>query len=228
MINLKGKNALITGSTRGIGQQVAKGLADRGCNIVVHGRKIEHTKDTLEMLKTYDVKTYSVSGDLSSDVEVKNLIQRVKDLNVPIDILYNNAGIMIDYKEDIWSHTTEDWLKTFQVNVIAMYKLCSAFIPKMIENGFGRIVNTTSRIADQPELAPYGASKWAVDKLSMDLAFALKDTPVRLNYFDPGWLQTDLGGEFAPNQVEAVLPDAIKPVLIENDGANGEFFQRDS
>lgn len=58
MIDIKNKNALITGSTRGIGQQIAKGLAERGCNIIVHGRKIEHTKDTLDLLKAYDVKTY--------------------------------------------------------------------------------------------------------------------------------------------------------------------------
>lgn len=228
MIDIKNKNALITGSTRGIGQQIAKGLAEKGCNIVVHGRKLENTKATEDILKVYNIKTYSVFGDLSKDEDITNVIQQVRDLNIPIDILYNNAGIMPDYREDIWSHTNEDWLKTYQVNVIAMYKLCSAFIPEMIKNGFGRVVNTTSRIADQPQLAPYGASKWAVDKLSMDLAFALKDTPVRLNYFDPGWLQTDLGGEFAPNQVEAVLPAAIKPVLIENRGPNGEFFQATS
>ena len=225
MIDIKNKNALITGSTRGIGQQIAKGLAEKGCHIIVHGRTAEHTESTLKLLEKYDVKTYRVYGDLSDDAEIDNLIKQVNNLNIPIDILYNNAGIMCDYKENIWSHTSENWLKTYQVNVVAMYKLCSAFIPKMIENGFGRVVNTTSRIADQPQLAPYGASKWAVDKLSIDLASSLKNTPVRLNYFDPQWLQTDLGGEFAPNQVEKVLPDAIKPVMIENDGPNGEFFQ---
>jgi NAD(P)-dependent dehydrogenase (short-subunit alcohol dehydrogenase family) len=225
MIVLKNKTALITGSTRGIGQQIAKGLAEHGCNVIVHGRKIEHTKSTIDLLKAYDVRTFGVFGDLSNDDDITKLIEQVKALNISVDILYNNAGIMLDWHEDIWSHPTEDWLKTFQVNVIAMYRLCSAFIPDMIKNGFGRVVNTTSRIADQPQLAPYGASKWAVDKLSMDLAHALKDTPVRLNYFDPGWLQTDLGGEFAPNSVESVLPDALKPILIDDDGPNGEFFQ---
>jgi NAD(P)-dependent dehydrogenase (short-subunit alcohol dehydrogenase family) len=128
------------------------------------------------------------------------------------------------YREDIWSHTTEDWLETYKVNVVAMYKLCSAFIPGMIENNFGRVVNTTSRIMDQPQLAPYGASKWAVDKLSQDIAAAVKDTPVRINYMDPSWLRTDLGGEHADNPVEAVLPGALAPLLIDDDGPNGQFF----
>lgn len=225
MINIEGKNAFITGSTRGIGQQIAKGLAQKGCNIIIHGRTKEHTNKSVKLLEAYDIKVYTVFGDLSKDDEIKALIQQVNDLDISVDILYNNAGIMCNYREDIWSHSSEDWLKTYQVNVVAMYELCSAFIPQMIENGFGRVVNTTSRISDQPQLAPYGASKWAVNKLSMDIASTLKNTPVRLNYFDPGWLQTDLGGEFAPNQVETVLPFAIEHVLIEDDGPNGEFFQ---
>lgn len=224
MIKLKGKNAFITGSSRGIGQQIAIGLARYGCNIIVHGRKAENNIKTLELLKDYAVKTYSVFGDLSDDHQLSDLISQVRTLNVPVDILYNNAAIMREYREDIWAHTTEDWLETYKVNVLAMYKLCSAFIPAMIKNGFGRVVNTTSRIMNKPQLAPYGASKWAVDKLSHDLASALENTPVRINYIDPGWIKTDLGGENAEHSVEAVLPGILAPVLVEDGGPNGQFF----
>lgn len=224
MIKLKGKNAFITGSSRGVGQQIALGLAQLGCHVIVHGRKKENNKETLELLKDYSVNTYSVYGDLSDENQISDLIDQVRALQIPVDILYNNAGIMRAYREDIWSHTTEDWLETYQVNVVAMYKLCSAFIPAMIENNFGRVVNTTSRIMDQPQLAPYGASKWAVDKLSQDIAAALEKTPVRINYMDPSWLRTDLGGEHADNPVEAVLPGALAPLLIDDDGPNGQFF----
>jgi NAD(P)-dependent dehydrogenase (short-subunit alcohol dehydrogenase family) len=113
---------------------------------------------------------------------------------------------------------------SFKVNVFAMYSLCSAFIPPMIENGYGRVVNITSGIMNQPELAPYGASKWAVNKLTDDIASKLKNTGVRINTLDPGWLQTDLGGKNAEHPVEAVLPGALAPVLVEDDGANGQFF----
>jgi NAD(P)-dependent dehydrogenase (short-subunit alcohol dehydrogenase family) len=224
MIDIKGKTALITGSSRGVGQQIALGLARLGCNIILHGRTKESCEKTHELLGDFKVQTYIVFGDLSNDTEIENLIKQVNTLPVVVDILYNNAAIMREYRHDIWSHTTADWLETYQVNVVAMYKLCSAFIPLMIENGFGRVVNTTSRIADQPQLAHYGASKWAVDKLSQDLAFALKDTNVRLNYLDPGWLKTDMGGDNAENSVEAVIPGALTPALVENDGPNGEFF----
>ncbi|BAO56216.1 short-chain dehydrogenase/reductase SDR [Nonlabens marinus S1-08] len=207
-----------------MGQQIALGLAQKGCNIILHGRTEESTSQTLDLLKSYPVKTYSVYGNLSNDDQISKLIQQVKALQISIDILYNNAGIMRPYREDIWSHSTTDWMETYQVNVVAMYKLCSAFMPAMIENDFGRVVNVTSRIMDQPQLAPYGASKWAVDKLSMDLAIAVQDTNVRINYLDPTWLKTDLGGEHADNPVEAVLPGALTPALVENDGPNGEFF----
>jgi len=224
MKDLKNRNALVTGSSRGVGQQIVKGLAALGCNIMVHGRTQDSCQRTLEILKDYDVQTYCVHGDLSDPQQLEALIDQVNALGVTVDILYNNAAIMRPYREDIWTHTYEDWMTTYQVNVFAMYKLCSAFIPAMIEKNFGRVVNTTSRIMNQPELAPYGASKWAVDKLSMDIAHSLENTNVRLNYFDPGWLKTDMGGAHAEHPVEDVLPGALMPALVDDDGPNGQFF----
>jgi len=224
MISLKEKNALITGSSRGIGQQIAIGLAKQGCNIIVHGRTTESCTETLSLLKKYDVKTYFVSGELSEESKVNKLIDDVIQLKISIDILYNNAAIMSPYQIDIWNHNWEDWNESFKVNVFALYSLCGAFIPNMIENGFGRVINMTSGIQDTPELAPYGASKWAVNKLTYDIAVKLKNTGVRINTLDPGWLRTDLGGENAEHPVEAVLPGALAPALIENNGPNGEFF----
>lgn len=223
-IDITGKNALITGSSRGIGQQIAIGLAKLGCNIIVHGRTKESCIKTLEFLKDYNVKSYFVYGELSDEENVNNLIKQVKDLNIPIAILYNNAAIMTPYKIDFWKHSWEDWTMSMKVNVFSMYSLCSAFIPEMVANGFGRVINLISDIKDQPELAPYGASKWAVIKLTEDLAIKLKDTGVRINTLDPGWLRTDLGGEYAEHAVEDVLPGALAPALIKNDGPNGESF----
>ena len=131
---------------------------------------------------------------------------------------------MKTYHPNIWEHTREEWLETFKVNVFAVYDLCSAFIPDMIKNGFGRVVNLTSGISGEPELAPYGASKWAVNKFTEDIAVKLENTGVRINTLDPTWLRTDLGGENADNPVEAVLPGALAPALIDNDGPNGKSF----
>lgn len=224
MIKLEGKNALITGSSRGIGQQIAMGLARLGCNVIIHGRTMDSCTETLELLRKYPVKTYCVYGELSEEAHVNYLIKQVWGLDINIDILYNNAAIGSKYQEDFWTFTWDDWTLSFKVNVMAMYSLCSAFMPGMIERGFGRVINLSSGIMDQPELAPYGASKWAVNKLTDDLSVKLKGTGVRINTLDPGWLRTDLGGENAEHPVEAVLPGALAPALVDDDGANGKFF----
>ncbi len=224
MIQIKGKNALITGSSRGVGQQVARALAKLGCNIIVHGRTKESCNKTLELLNKQTVKVYCVYGELSDENQVNKVIEQVRDLKIQVDILYNNAALMTPYHTDYWEHSWDEWMLSMKVNVFAMYSLCAAFIPAMIENGFGRVINLTSGIMYQPELAPYGASKWAVNKLTDDIAFKLQGTGVRINLLDPGWLRTDLGGPNADNPVEATLPGALAPALAEDDGENGQFF----
>jgi NAD(P)-dependent dehydrogenase (short-subunit alcohol dehydrogenase family) len=224
MIDLNGKNALITGSSRGIGQQIALGLAQLGCNIIVHGRKKESCMTTLDMLSHYPVKTFVVFGELSDENLVDQLVEQVKSLKIPIDILYNNAAHMTNFHADYYAHSWKEWMDTFKVNVFALYDLCGAFIPGMVERGFGRVINLSSGIQGQPELAPYGATKWAVNKITDDLAAKLNGTGVRVNAIDPGWIKTDMGGENAEHPVEAVLPGILAPSLVEDDGPNGEFF----
>ena len=95
----------------------------------------------------------------------------------------------------------------------------------MLKNDFGRIINVTSGIEGEPQLAPYAASKAAVNKLTKDLSSQLTGSNVKINMLDPGWLRTDLGGPSANNAVEDVLPGALAPAIIENDGPNGELFR---
>ena len=224
MISLKGKNALITGSSRGVGQQLAQALAKLGCNVIVHGRTPESFAKTLALLKDSGVKVYCVYGELSDEKQVNEVIKQVRDLKIQVDVLYNNAAVMTPYHTNYWDHNWDEWMLSMKVNVFAMYSMCRAFIPAMIENNFGRVINVTSGIMNEPELAPYGASKWAVNKLTDDLAFKLKNTNVRINTLDPGWLRTDLGGPNADHAVEETLPGALAPALVENDGPNGHFF----
>jgi NAD(P)-dependent dehydrogenase (short-subunit alcohol dehydrogenase family) len=140
-----------------------------------------------------------------------------------VDILYNNAAIMNVWKP-IWEISQDEWQQCFQVNLFAMVALCNAFAPEMKKRGYGRIINVSSGIKDIPQLAPYSVTKAAVDKYSRDLAAELKGTNVLVNYLDPGWLKTDLGGPNADHEVETVLPGALVPALLEDNGPSGRLY----
>ncbi len=221
---LDNKWALITGSSRGIGQQIALGLAKRKCNIILHAREHKHLEQTLALLQPLNVQTACVFGDLASPAGVDAVIDGVHHAGHPVDILYNNAAIQNAWQE-IWQINRETWLNTFQINFFAVVALCNAFAPHMKQRGYGRIINLTSGIRDIPQLAPYSVSKAAVDKYSQDLAAELKGSNVLVNFLDPGWLRTDLGGPNGENAVESVLPGALVPALLEDHGATGCLFR---
>ncbi|MGB5259000.1 MAG: SDR family oxidoreductase [Gammaproteobacteria bacterium] len=223
MKSLEGKWALVTGSSRGIGQQIVQGLAMHKCNVIVHGRKPENTNQTVEQLKSCGVHVHIVSGELSSREGIQSVIDGVRSGPGHVDILYNNAAVMSAWKP-IWEVTAKEWLDIFQVNLLPTIALCNAFGPEMKRRGYGRIINLSSGIRDTPNLAPYGVSKAAVDKYTRDLAAELNGSNVLVNYLDPGWLQTDLGGEHATYPVEDVLPGALVPALLDDNGPSGQCF----
>jgi 3-oxoacyl-[acyl-carrier protein] reductase len=221
---LENKWALVTGSSRGIGRQIALGLARRKCNVIVHGRTAANTKEILQEVQALGVKAYAVSGELVTREGVAALIKGVKaGPGAALDILYNNAAVMNPW-QSIWEISQDEWERCFQVNVFAMVALCTAFAPGMKQRGYGRIINVSSGIKDIPQLAPYSVTKAAVDKYSRDLAAELKDSNVLVNYLDPGWLKTDLGGPNADHEVQTVLPGALVPALLEDKGPSGRLY----
>lgn len=221
--SIAGKWALVTGSTRGIGRQVALGLAKQGANVIVHGRTSEAAIETCSALADLPVKVEVVAGDLGSVEGVESVIEQVRQTVGDLDILYNNAAIS-QQAQSVLEQSRELWDKVFQVNVHAMIRLCQAFAPGMQSKKWGRIVNVSSGIADQPDLAAYSVSKAAVDKFTRDLAVALKDDGITVNYVDPGWIRTDLGGPDAWDDVASVLPGMIVPVLLPDGGSTGKAY----
>lgn len=221
---LNGKWALVTGASRGIGQQIALGLARCGCNIVLHARSQENLAATRELLASCKVELIDAPGELANEEGRKAVIQAVENGPGYIDILYNNAAINCN-STPVFEFDISSWQEVFEVNVFAMIALCNAFCPGMKKRNWGRVVNMSSGIADQPNLAPYSVSKAAVDKWTKDLASEFDGTGVRANYLDPGWIQTDLGGPDAWETVETVLPGVLAPVLIADNGPNGKLFE---
>tara|TARA_B110000114_G_scaffold167775_1_gene190151 strand:+ start:117 stop:848 length:732 start_codon:yes stop_codon:yes gene_type:complete len=216
MVNVKGKWALITGASRGVGYELALFMATRGCNLILHSRSKSSSEKILNKVKALGVDAINVQAELSKDSEVNAMLKTIDELAVDIDFVFNNAGIQVTYRDDFINTPVEDFDISFKVNLIAVTTICYHFLPKMISKGFGRIVNTTSGIKDQPEQAAYSASKAALDKFTQDLGTKVEGTNVMINLTDPGWCRTDLGGPHAPNDVTDSLPGVAVSVFVDN------------
>lgn len=222
MISLDGKWALVTGASRGIGQQIVIALAKRGCNIILHARKADNNAETLNLIKEYNIQTKNIGASLDDEEGVSSLIEFVKKEVGTVDILYNNAGIQNEWC-DTFDNGMSVWKHIFQVNLFSVVQLCNALAPLMIKKGYGRIINTSSGIEGVPQMACYGAAKIAIEKFTSELAYELADTGVTITALDPGWLRTDLGGPDGEEDVETVIPGALAPLLM--DIPNGSLFR---
>ena len=223
MVDIKGKCALVTGASRGIGRGVALFLAEHGCDLILHGRTVEHCQPILDEVKKYGVRACAVGAELSDISQVEAMLSEIDAMGVNIDIIMNNAGIQAAYRAKFLETPPEDYEKSFKINTIAPMMIVYHFLPKMAERGFGRIVNTTSGIRSEPEQAGYSASKAALDKVTMDLAVKYDGTDVCINLTDPGWCRTDLGGPNAPNSPESSIPGVVVGAFI-NDKRSGRNF----
>jgi 3-oxoacyl-[acyl-carrier protein] reductase len=190
---------------------------------VLHSRDLSHTAGLAEELRKQGVTVLSVAADLGDPSQIDAMLDRVQAAG-QMDIVYNNAGIQVPKQAALWQTSAADLRRSFEVNVISLIRICDRLAPAMITAGWGRIVNLTSGIADQPEQSAYAVSKAAVDKYVRDFAPALAGSGVTMNLLDPGWLRTDLGGPNAPGDPASVLPGGLIPVLAE-DGVSGRFYR---
>ena len=223
MINVKGKWALITGASRGIGRLAAVSMAQQRCNLVLHGRKAEHCAGVLEEVRNLGVQAYAVEAELSDIEQVLRMCRTIDENGTPIDIILNNAGLQIAYRNDFLSTPYSDYDISFRVNTTSPMMICYHFLPAMTERGFGRIVNTTSGIDLDPQQAGYSAAKAALSKVTRDLGMKYEGSNIIISLTDPGWCRTDLGGPNAPNDPKSALPGVIVGAFVD-DGKNGRTF----
>ncbi|MGB2272055.1 MAG: SDR family NAD(P)-dependent oxidoreductase [Pseudomonadales bacterium] len=216
MISVKNKWALITGASRGIGYLSALAMAQQGCNLILHSRDIKHCDKVKSETEALGVEVICVAAELANHNEVVNMLNDIDATGKPVDIVLNNAGIQVAYRENCWATPAEDFTLSYNVNLIAITTICYHLIPKMIARGFGRVVNTTSGIKDDPQQAAYSASKAALDKFTIDLAAKLDNTGVTLSLTDPDWCRTDLGGPHANHSPESALPGVIVATFLSD------------
>lgn len=223
MVNVKGKWALITGASRGIGYLSAVFMAEQGANLILHSRDAAHCEKVLAEVKALGVEAYAISAELSEPDSVQQMLAEIDAKGTQVDIVLNNAGLQIAYRTDYLATPYTDYDISFRINTVAPMLISYHFLPKMAERGFGRIVNTTSGIDLEPEQAGYSAAKAALNKVTHDIGKMYDGTDVMINLTDPGWCRTDLGGPNAPNSPESALPGVLVGAFAD-DKKSGRIF----
>lgn len=223
MLDVKGRWALVTGASRGIGYLAALEMAKRGCNLLLQGRTEANLAKILSEVKALGVEAYPVPAELSDPESVKKMLAKIDEMGMVVDIVLNNAGLQVTYRNDYYETPVEDFETSFMINTISPMMIVYHFLPKMAERGFGRIVNTTSGIRREPQQAAYSAAKAALDKVTVDIAAVHDGTDVIISLTDPGWCRTDLGGPNAPNAPESAIPGVIVGAFVD-DKKSGRCF----
>lgn len=204
---LKGKTALVTGGTRGIGFSIVEKFLQNGANVVVAGSRKETVDKALSKLEKYKDKVMGVCPDLCNPAEVERAFAQAKEKFGSLDILVNNAGI--SSATPLYNYTIEEFTKILNINVTGVFVCSQAAAKIMKEQGGGVIINTSSMVSKygQPAGCGYPASKFAVNGLTLSLARELAKDKIRVNAVAPGVTRTDMVAALPAAVVERISAD---------------------
>lgn len=199
MFNLEGKNAFISGASRGLGRQFANALAKAGANVVITSRTLESLESTKQEIEAIGRKCINIKMEV---LEEKSIIKAVKKAETelgPISILINNAGCNI--RKPALEVTWQDWETVVDTNLKGAFFLAKEIAKGMTERGYGRIVNigSVTSVAGYAGLGPYGASRGGIKQLTMSLAHDWGDKGVTVNCLAPGWFKTEQNSNLFEN-----------------------------
>jgi 3-oxoacyl-[acyl-carrier protein] reductase len=188
---LKGKTALVTGASKGIGKSIAVALAKEGCNIILNYVGSEDlAQDVSKEIKNLGVEVFAVKADVSKMEDVDNLIQTTKEKFNSLDIVVNNAGIAKD--RSIKNMTQEEWQNVIDVNLTGVFNVSKAAAEILNDNG--RIINISSIVGECGNFGQtnYAASKAGVIGFTKALAKELAKRKITVNSIVPGFIKTEM------------------------------------
>jgi NAD(P)-dependent dehydrogenase (short-subunit alcohol dehydrogenase family) len=225
--------ALVTGSNRGIGFEIANQLYMKNMEVILTSRHLANGEAAARKI-TRDAarKVAAMKLDVSNQVSVDNLLDEVEKTFGRLDILVNNAAILIDKDNAVASNADLETVKaTLETNLIGAWRMCKAFIPLMKKNSYGRIVNVSSGAGEFEYMAAsggywpaYSVSKASLNALTVMLASELKGTNILVNAVCPGWVRTDMGGSSAPRSVEEGAATPVWLATLPDGGPTGHNY----
>jgi NAD(P)-dependent dehydrogenase (short-subunit alcohol dehydrogenase family) len=220
--------ALVTGANRGIGLETARQLLAAGHRVALTGRDADAVERARRTLGDLADRAVSERLDLTDPATIEAANRSILDRWGRVDVLVNNAAILLGENDEVLSIPTEAFRQTFETNLFGAIETCRVFVPGMVARRYGRIVNVSSgagQLARMSTYAPaYSMSKTALNALTRILAATWRTSNVLVNAADPGWVRTDMGGRSAPRSVEQGADTIVWLATLPDDGPTGGFF----
>jgi NAD(P)-dependent dehydrogenase (short-subunit alcohol dehydrogenase family) len=195
LFGLRGKVALVTGASSGLGIEFARGLAMAGADVAVVARRLERLQAVAQQLEEFGVRAQAVPADLRDETQLDAALQLVQATLGPIDILVNNAGVAPVGRAE--RHTLEKWQQALDINLTAVFLCCQKVGQQMIERGQGgRIINISSVLGEGANAVHktigYAATKGAVTNMTRQLAVEWAPYGITVNALAPSWFPTEM------------------------------------
>ena len=202
MFDLKGKKALITGASGGIGGEIARTLNEAGAEVAISGTRLESLQVLSESL---DDNTQIFPCNLSDPIAIEDLLRDASEKMGSIDILVNNAGITRDNL--LMRMSDDEWQTVLDINLTATMKLCKGVMRGMMKNRWGRIINISSVVGStgNPGQANYAASKAGMVGMSKSLAFEVASRGITVNIIAPGFIETPMTDKLNEDQKTNIM-----------------------
>ena len=192
LFNIEGKKILITGSTSGIGNVFAEGLAKAGAIVILNGRAQKNVDAAIESFSKKGVKTTGYAFDISNAGEVKVQIAQIENDLGSIDVLVNNAGIQ--YRAPLEEFNLDDWNNILNTNLTGAFIVTRETVKGMIQRRSGKIINICSLMSElaRPSIAPYATAKGGLKMLTRAMATEWAKHNIQVNAIGPGYFKTDM------------------------------------
>ena len=201
--DLTGQTAIVTGAAQGIGEGIAKRLAQAGARIAVADRNTAAAEASAGRLDSIGAQAFSVNVDVTSPSSIEAMVEQVLAKTGRIDILVNNAGVA-GKAAPVWDQTDDDWQSVIDINLSGVFQCCRAVIGHMRDRDYGRIVNIASVAGKDgnPNMSAYSASKAGVIALTKSLGKEVAENNICVNSVTPAVIRTPILEQLTAEQVD--------------------------